>query len=265
MPAVTLANEITSPVAPTSVLASLVKRRLVVGVGVLLCAVLAVATVFTSLTRVAPVWWENSDPDDARVVRNAEEVEGAMLAQLTLVRGKAGGGPAAASDWSVSMTRRDACDWLSVRLPMWVESQGNATLPKDVEGVRVAFSDEGVYMGAMVRQDGRRCVVWALVQPRIDENGSLWLPASRVGVGLTPMPMETALARLRGTNADGEPVLPARVREREEFKELVAVLAGEKPALMNATVRVDRARKVRLTSLGTGEGRLIVTAKTELE
>ena len=41
------------------------------------------------------------------------------------------------------MTRRDACDWLSVRLPMWVESQGNATIPKDVEGVRVAFSDEG--------------------------------------------------------------------------------------------------------------------------
>ncbi len=182
----------------------------------------------------APHWWNPPRPTSARVIRNAEELEGAAMAQLTLVR--EGNAP-----WSVSISQHDANDWLAARLPLWLESRGQQ-LPAQVRTVSAAFTGEGVYLGAKVQPGGR--VFWVLVEPRVDDRG-LWLTAVRAGMGDVPVPVDQALA---------SDLLPPEAR---------AVLRGERLALADASTTVDGSRRVRLVHLRSFPGSLEVSAVTE--
>ncbi len=205
---------------------------------------LAAAWLALSRFRAEPAWWTASNPADPRVVRNAEEVEGAAMAQLTAVRSDQ-------ASWSVSLQQMDACDWLSARLPVWLRSQGRS-MPSEVRAVRVAFATEGVYVGAKIEGMGGR-VVWVLVQPRVDERG-LWLPASRAGVGRAEVPLATALSAA---------ALPRELASSPDAVGVLAILKGEAPAMSRPETQVDSSRRVRLESLTSGHGVLEVGARTE--
>lgn len=181
-----------------------------------------------------PRWWKPPRAASDVVIRNAEEVEGAVMAQLTLVR-------ESDAPWSVSIAQRDANDWLAARLPLWLESRGQK-LPAAVRTVSAAFTDEGLFVGARIHPGGR--IAWVLVEPRIDERG-LWLHTLRAGIGATTVPIEEALA---------SDLLPPDIR---------AVLEGDRPALTDASTPVDGSRRVRLVHLRSLPGSLEVSAVTE--
>jgi hypothetical protein len=214
------------------------------GVWVVVGVVLVAVWLAEARSGGQPAWWVESRPSDARVVRNAEVAEGAVMAHVTAVRGDEG--------WSVSLAEKDACDWLAARMPMWLESRG-VELPEEVRAVRVAFRPEGVYVGAEVAWQGRRSrIAWVLVEPRVDERG-LWMRASRAGVGDAAVPLDALL---------GGSALPERVRDAEGCAEVLAVLRGERPAMAEPVVKVDGARQVRLVGLAPQSGAVVVTART---
>lgn len=209
---------------------------------------LAAAWLAHSRARAEPAWWIASNPRDPRVVRNAEEVEGAAMAQMTALRD-------GTTPWSVSLQERDACDWLAARLPIWLTSRG-MEMPKEVRAVRVSFAAEGVYIG--VKMEGPAAevggrVAWVLVQPRVDEQG-LWMPATNAGIGRTELPLATALSTI---------TLPKAITSSPNAPDVIAILKGQTPATPNPETQVDPSRRVRLKSLTSRSGVLILEARTE--
>jgi hypothetical protein len=237
------------------------RRRKVVACAALLLIAVAAALHARSLIQGTPDWWQFAVPPSSRnpaTRANAQDVEHAIVAQLTYVR-------ATPEPWSVSMSRRDACDWLAARFPQWLTHQElQHRWPASLGTVRVAFEEERLYAGAMVRHNGQDMLIWALLKPKLDDAGALWLPAERIGIGKLSLPRDAALARLTHAHEDPQDDLVSpQVRADPAFASLLRILEGKDPALRQAIVKVDDARRVRLLALRASQGRLVVSAQTE--
>jgi len=242
--------------------------RLWVATGVLslIAIVCAVSLALIAMAQEKPGWWKNAEPDSSKARGVALAVENGFVNHVYQRRDASGtSGFQSDSDgvWRVALTAEEANAWLDERLPAWFEHT-NESWPDDLGEIRVRFSSGQIHVGASVLDGRRENVVSATLRPRIDETGSLWLPASSVRMGSLPVPMRWVFGDVErgevgeGWLGRGE----ASVRRMPEAEVLITALSGAGPIVRDATVRLEDGRRVELLSVVPEEGRLVLTCRT---
>lgn len=203
-------------------------------------------------SRMTPAWWRPMLRDDPGVMRTAQELENAITTRLYEAH--------AGETWELRLTDAAASAWMSTRMPRWLASEVDGFVwPADLREPQVLFRHGLITLGARVR-DGRRWrVLSASVEPRIDEQGRLWLQAVGVGVGRLRVPqmfMSSALASARAAIPDGaQRLADASTR----------ALAGQEPMIERPSFKLGDGRRVRITAIEVGEGAIVVRCVTERE
>ncbi|MBL8764978.1 MAG: hypothetical protein JNM07_11980 [Phycisphaerae bacterium] len=237
-------------------------RFWVLRAGLVVAALVCVFTlVLLGLTRQRPDWWCALDAADPRTAETARAVENGVQTVLSRVRGRDPADPSRSEPWSVSLKAADANAWLNARLPKWVENQTRrGGWPEQIREVQVEFRDGHVLIGARVRSgDGDR-VLAAVLRPRIDPDGSLWIPATRLALGRLSVPAswvfnaDVGLASLQ---------VPAELRELTEARGLFGALAGIEAVSRTASLRLADGRRVRVRAINAHDGLLDLTFTTE--
>lgn len=242
----------------------------------LVVALFALVLLVTTLTRARPSWWASPSFEPGV----GERVEHAALRHLTSLRamhrttppparGTARGPAWASEPWSVSISEEDAGAWLAQRFPEWSHSRAWAW-PRELGATRVRFLEGRVLAAIELRDRADTRVLWAEVEPVIDDSGELWLRARRVGVGRVPLPRGLVLDGLgralgrEGAGPSTGALLPEGVRIAAAMRDVGAILQGERAALHDPVLRLDAGRRVRILGLRVHEGRLEMTARTEV-
>lgn len=242
------------------------RRRLITGLAG--AAVLVLCSAVLSgllLARAAPVWWVPVDTNDPAVRRLAEKVENQVVSAghkfRGAVRANADGTTATGDDWSFVLSVAEANAWLNVRLPRWLSNREDAVKwPAELTQMQVMFDGQRVRVGVMAtRGEGTPQVLAAVLEPRL-RDGALWLTAERFSVGRLPIPAGWVLAGVR----EHRDMVPSGVREMPETDLLLAALAGERPVLQEAVVRLGDGRRVRLLGIEAAGGKLEVRCRTEV-
>ena len=91
------------------------RRRWIVKFTLLLCFL---ATVFV-LSKRSPSWFNHQFTSDAQMESRSADFEQGLAAQFTKVRGQD-------SAWSIRIPEKDMNEWLTSRLPKWLEHQGKS-------------------------------------------------------------------------------------------------------------------------------------------
>lgn len=240
------------------------RRRALVIVGLFLGVLLTPALVIGLLTKLDPAWWPRPPADSTFVATQAESLENAALAQASLVRSLdplAPSGVWFSEPWSVAISESDANAWLATRLPRWLENRyPGAAWATPLSEVRVRFRDSCVDVGARFKASSASRIAGATLHPRMNQDGSLWAPASTVFAGRAGFPASAVLKGLRGRVNS---VLPKGVQELPELDALLLTLLGEHAAAEKPMLRVDHGRRVRLLDIRVCEDRIELTCRTE--
>lgn len=221
------------------------------------------ALVAVMMTRAAPSWWSGLNADDAALRHAGQEIEHAVVRQLSAVRDPdpAPGDGWRSAPWAVSMDAADANAWLNTRLRLWLANQDRSfAWPSQVGQVQVRFEEGTVRIGMMVRAGGRDQVLSAALRPVLHADGSLWLPASTVQIGRLRLPASWFLDRAQH---DPGAYMPRDLAAVPEVREMLRVFRGERPAVREAVIGVDEGRRVRLLGIQPRDGRVEITARTE--
>ncbi|MEC9373100.1 MAG: hypothetical protein VYC34_04620 [Planctomycetota bacterium] len=218
----------------------------------LLIAVATVATLATmTLIREAPRWWRSVDTSDTATLELGEKVEHAMLHTFSKRR------PEGVA-WSVAISANEANAWLNTRLPRWVTNRGLGW-PESLDQIQAQFNDDKISLGfRILTDDGGQQIVAATVAPMVDDRGSLWLTIDRALAGRLDLPRNWTIARLREW-------LPEQMMKRESTERVVNALAGDAPLLVDAAIKLDDARQVRILDIRAKDGGLLITCVTERE
>jgi len=236
----------------------------VTGLTLLVIAVLTgVVLIGYVLSQSAPAWWRTIDTDDPALVVAADELEQAVGRQLTLVRPPAErllpGQGWQSSAWTTFISVDDANAWLNVNLPEWLASDPDMPdWPESIETLQVRFVRDRIDVGVSIRHGREVRYVSASVEPRMGEDGSLWLPATSIHIGRLPLPAGVMLAK-----ADGrlEALIPAELHDKAQT--LLRMFRGIEP-VPNPVIRLGDGRQVRLLEILPRRQKLIVTCRTEL-
>jgi hypothetical protein len=249
---------------------------LIVGAGAFMLIV-AMAAMGLMLAQATPGWWAKIDPRDKGVLEAAQRVENGAATQLTKIRKSepAPGSMGASEPWTIKLTAADANAWLAARLRPWLESQEGEkfTWPRDLDGVQVEFRGGRIYVGASIhkpgeegKKDSKRQVLSAALRPELRADGGLWMPASWVSVGRLSLPPSWMLPRSRreGNYAKNKhiPDPTGMLAEVPQLSDLLGALAGERPAMQMAIIKIGDGRRVRLLGLEPRDGALYITCQT---
>jgi hypothetical protein len=266
-----------------------------VAVGFVTVAV-ATATVLIALALAQenPRWWTSVDPADPHTIETAEAVENGITSALTQVRagtGAAGGAPSAANvgpntPWRVFITTEQANAWLNVRLERWLTDQTEQGAidfkwPSEVKQVQVSFEEGRIHVGARVTRPGtgpdgkpRPQTVGASLRPEFGPDGALWLTAERIEIGRLPVPASWVLGSAGKANGDQRKPSAGEKKVGEVSDELarlpqtqkvIAAFKGERPVISRPLIKLADGRRVRLLSIEPMDGRLVITAQTEVK
>jgi len=218
-------------------------RRVVIGVGLVLGAIVLALGVSAWLAQCDPEWW----PPKEAGAPAAESFENAVVTQLSAVREADAKGDAA---WGVSLSEADVNAWLAHRLEPWLTNRDeNFRWPQSVSPLSVRLRDGVITFAASV--DG--LVMSADAEPEVDASGALWMRVGTVHAGRLPVPAAWVLP--------GQ--LPERLRADPMAMRGVSIALGEAPVMADPVIKVDGARRVRVVSVQVREGRLEVKAVTE--
>lgn len=246
----------------------------------MLVAVVCVTAAFvlSSLSGSAPSWWRPVQANDPATRDAAVAVENALGTELHRVR--------TTEPWRVALRAEDATAWLNTRLNEWLISQGPSApnrsnsgtapggssealsgsevfrLPAGMDELQVQFEGDRVYIGVrLVGADrARPRFLSASLVPRLDDDGSLWLPAEWVHIGRMPIPASWALSR---ADQERDVLLPEGWQQSAEADTFFAVLAGTVPVPRPARVELADGRVVRAVAVRTNDSRLAITFVTE--
>jgi len=134
-----------------------------------------------------PRWWgrvDSIDPNNPKVIEQAERLENAITTQLTTVRDQSD------SKWAVAITQAQGNAWLAARLMDTIETHfGAQAWADELKEVRIEMHDEQLVLGARVGHAHGTMIVWARVQLELDSQGQLWAELSKAHLGTTPVPM----------------------------------------------------------------------------
>jgi hypothetical protein len=249
-----------------------------VGIGLLACGTIAGVVVISAyfMAKMTPGWFVPQSPQDPLVIAAARRIENNVATVLTKVRqpgALAANQPASLGPdrWAISLSAQDANAWLSVRLPMWMESECDPPLawPKEVGAVQVAFEGGRIYVGASLRAGGsedQERVLTASIEPIFDEHGSLWTPARSIGLGRVAVPagliMQAGAGGGGAENGASPTGMPGELADLPQTKGVLGALAGKVPALRSPVLKIGDGRRVKLVGMEAKNGKLIITLET---
>lgn len=212
------------------------------------------------LSRTAPAWWRSVSPEDPRTIQRAEAVEQGVMNHAAMQRpAPAPGEPGTV--WTVALSAADANAWLNVRLPKWLANREEPVpWPAELDELQVEFEGGAVHVGARVRASGSQRVLSATLVPRVEPDGSLWVPARAVSVGRLAVPAGWVLGEAR---ARARARVPEALRQMPEAAAMFLAFEGRAPLVSNAVLRLGDGRRVRLLDLRARDGRLEITCRTE--
>jgi hypothetical protein len=128
--------------------------------------------------------------------------------------------------------------------------------------LQVAFFDGQITIGARVRAGNRLQVLTATVDPIIDADGRLWIPASGISLGRLDVPAPLVVRAVRG---QVDRYIPARLRDLPETAMLMDALEGQAAIVNNPVFRLGDGRRVRVVGIEPRDGRLLLTCRTDSE
>jgi len=245
------------PDRPRSSKISGLRRWLVIG-ALSLVAVLTLAVVVAfSLVEQAPAWWRTVKAEDPRTEQTAIAIENGLWNALYQRRepGK--------ERWHMWISANDSNAWLNTTMRDWVASQWELVgWPKELEQVQVEFMDGYIAIGLRVRMpDGVRYVS-AVVEPIIDEDGALWLPARTVSVGRLTLPAGVLLDYVRRNR---EEYVPPALLTLPETEAIFLALEGKAPLIENASQSLGDGRRVKMIAMRPVGARLELWCMTTLD
>lgn len=199
------------------------------------------ALVAFSLSGQAPAWWRTVRTDDPRTKQTAIAIENGLWNALYERR------PPGQERWHVWVGAHDANSWLNTTMRDWVASQWELVgWPQELEEVQVEFMDGLIAVGLRVNTPEGVRYVSAVVEPIIDENGALWMPARTVSLGRLTLPAGVLLDYLRRNQ---EQYVPPALLTLPETQAIFAALEGTAPLVDNASQSLGDGRRVRLIAL----------------
>lgn len=218
------------------------------------CAIATVSLVFLAVLAAAllawraPSWWRGAGDPAAQEIEGAD-LENTLVHEMSRVRPGTGdqAAPRAwrSDQWTVELRSGEATAWLNTRLSKWLANQGQPGLPPGVGALQVEFQEDQVRLGAEV--SGR--VVWAVLRPRVEPDGSIWTQPARLYAGRLPLPSSWF-------SAGGV------LRERVPGP-VLAALDGRSPLTDRPVLTLGDGRRVRVLALRALEGRMEITCRTE--
>lgn len=253
---------------------------------IVVAVVSAGALIAVALAQESPRWWTTVNPDDPRTIELAEAVENGLTSALTRVRpsapGAGGDGPGGTinTPWRVYITNEQANAWLNVRLERWLADQTEQGAidfewPREVKQVQVCFEEGRIHVGARVvspdggaRSGPRPRTLGATLRVEFGPDGSLWLTAERIEIGRLPVPAGWVLgsARAGGSSAGERKVgeVSEDLARLPQTRNVLAAFRGERPVISRPVIRLADGRRVRLLAVEPRDGRLVITAQTEV-
>ena len=271
----------TPPVAPARRLrrrSRWTAARLFVGAAFTLAVAIGAGLLIgLALSQEPPAWWSSVDGASPAVVEAALRVENGAATQLTKIRAESSPSPDGSmpvpKPWTIALKASDANAWLAARLRPWLESQDGAPFrwPEELRQVQVEFRGGSILIGASVSPaggattgDGRASqVLAAALTPEFRDDGSLWMPARRVGLGRLSLPASWMLSPGAGGAATlTGAAVPENLARMPEAKDVLAALTGRIAVMQTPIVRIGDGRRVRLIDLQARDGVLLITCET---
>lgn len=241
------------------------RRRL--GAVLFVCAAAAGVTLVFAwwLARTPPSWWRGDAraawAHDPALGERAQALENGVVSIVSQPR------PADDALWSILVRPADATAWLNERLPRWLLARASLRAwPAEVRRLQVRFDGPAIEFAALLAPspDATGRVLTARVTPSVDAQGRLWVRATHLGVGRLPLPRGLALsARAESVIAAAAAELPDEIVADPRADDLRRTLAGQRPLLQRASLRLADGRRVRLVDIRCHEGNLLVTCATE--
>lgn len=245
------------PDRPSSLKISGLRRWLVIGALTLVAMLTLAVVVAFSLVEQAPAWWRTVRTEDPRTERTAVAIENGLWNALYQRR------EPGSERWHMWISATDSNAWLNTTMRDWVASQWELVgWPKELEQVQVEFMDGAIAIGLRVRMpDGVRYVS-AVVEPIIDPDGALWLPARTVSVGRLTLPAGVLLDYLRRNR---EEYVPPALLTLPETEAIFLALEGKAPLIENASQSLGDGRRVRMIAMRPVGARLEFWCMTTLD
>jgi hypothetical protein len=233
-----------------------------------------------ALAQAAPGWWRAIDPASPAVKEAAQRVENGAATQLTKIR-KAETLPSApglaagtSEPWTIKLTSADANAWLAARLRPWLESQEEVKFiwPRELERIEVEFDGGRIYVGALVNRAAtekkiagaaagdRRQYLSAALRPELRSDGALWMPATTASVGRLLLPPSWMIPKAKSSRK--EIVLPGDFAQVPGINDILRALAGDRPAMQQAIIKIGDGRRVKILGLEPRDGALYITCQT---
>jgi hypothetical protein len=250
----------------TTVLRKRRTRRWAIGAALGVVFGSSVATLIAlALTRVAPSWWRSVRRDDPEVLALGQQVENSVVNRI--YKNRADGAPPSGSwhsdPWTIEVSAPQANAWLNARLPKWIANQAEEfRWPKDVTEVQVQFEISRIVVGAKVKAGDRTQVVTATLEPRLERDGRLFMPATWVNVGRLAIPADWILDHARRNAGD---YLPRDLKGLPETDLAFRAFAGEQAVRTSTLINLGDGRSVRILAIEPRDGSLLLTCQTELE
>lgn len=217
------------------------RRWLVVGALSLVAVFTLSAIVAYSLAEQAPTWWRTVRLHDPRTQQTAIAIENGLW-NAVFERREPGH-----ERWHVWMSASDANAWLNTTLRDWVAAEWDLVgWPEDLREVQVEFMDGSIAIGLRVRTPEGERYVSAVVEPIIDADGALWLPARTVSLGRLTLPAGVLLEYLRRNR---ERYLPEALLTLPETESMFRALEGRAPLVERASQSLGDGRRVRLIAM----------------
>jgi hypothetical protein len=207
------------------------------------------------LSRSAPGWWVTVRREDPEVIRCARVIENRIMSRAQ--QDRAGG----AAPWTVEIPANDANAWLNVRLPLWLANQKDQFhWPREMSDLQVNFADDQITIGARVRAGQRDQVLTATIEPRLADDGRLFIPARWIGLGRLPIPAQWVLDE---AHRNAERYIPQNLRTLPETESLFKAFSGDQAIRNTPVFRLMDGRKVRILAFSARNDRLRLTCRTE--
>ncbi len=221
---------------------------------ILLLLIIA-AVAYFSLTHYAsrpPDWWQPPSPTDPATIDTAKAVENGVTTLLHEHRPPS-------QTWTMQLSEHDANAWLAARLKDWFENQSSdSRWPSEVTAVLLKADRGSINLGVRTLSRGSANVLSVALVPRIDTDGSLWLPARSFHVGQLAVPSAWAL---RAADSPLRRVLPPAIERSSEFGSILGVLAGDEPLTRSPILKLSDGRRVHVTGIAVELGQIFVTCR----
>jgi len=217
------------------------RRWLVVGALSLVALLTLAALVGFSLAEQAPAWWRTVRIDDPQTRQTAVNIENGLWNALYERR------DSGQDRWHMWLAAHDANAWLNTTMRDWVASQWELVgWPEELHEVQIEFMDGLIAVGLHVQTPEGPRYVSAVVEPIIDQDGALWMPARTVSLGRLTLPASVLLDHIRRNQ---EQYVPPALLTLPETQAIFLALEGKAPLVENASQSLGDGRRVRLIAM----------------